>query len=315
MLQIAAAYVIDLLIGDPKQLTHPVVVIGKSIQVLEKILRRIFRPRIAGIFLTFLVVAGTYLVTWVTLKLLYMVSFYLGFAVEVWFLSTTFATRSLGSAAREIFDLLDQRNLTGAREKTGWIVGRDTGNLDEGEVTRATVETVAENIVDGITAPLFYALIGGLPLAMAYKAVNTLDSMVGYKNEKYLEFGWASARLDDVCNYLPARFTGAILMIVFLFTGRSFKKAFQTVLTDAPKHPSPNSGISEAAVAGALGIRLGGTNLYGGVPSFRSYMGENLNPLTKNHIMETIKIMYLTSVIFLISGLLVKYGFQTLFIK
>ena len=184
-----------------------------------------------------------------------------------------------------------------ARFKVGWIVGRDTQRLDEREVTRATVETVAENIVDGIISPLVYFAIGGAPLAFLYRAVNTLDSMVGYKNDKYLYFGRVAARVDDVFNYVPARLTGVLLVIAAFLLGYNAKGAAKMIWRDAAKHPSPNSGIAEAGVAGALGVRLGGLNYYGGVASQRAYMGDEVNRLSAVYIQKTVYMMYVATVI------------------
>lgn len=302
----ALGFFLDLLIGDPKFITHPVVLIGKAIDFLEKYLRKLAAPyfglRFSGILLTTIVVGGTYALMWVVQTGAYSLNYWLGLAVSIWFMGTTVAVKGLAAAAREIYSLLDSDNLPEARKKVGWIVGRDTNCLDESEITRATVETVAENIVDGIIAPLFYGFIGGVPLAMAYKAVNTLDSMVGYRNEKYKEFGWSSARFDDVCNYIPARITGVLLLLTFIILGKPAGDAYRVIRRDSGQHPSPNSGIPEAAVAGALGIRLGGINYYGGVKSLRAYMGDPKELLSKAHIAETVKIMYTASLIAVLLG-------------
>lgn len=306
MFQVAAAFLVDLVVGDPNKITHPVVIIGKGIDLMEKHLRKWvaaeYGLKIAGIVLAGVIVGGAYLMMWAIVKAAMLINNWLGLVISIWFMSTTLAVKGLSNSAMEIFNLLNTGKIEEARKKTGWIVGRDTANLDEAEITRATVETVAENIVDGIIAPMFYGFIGGVPLAMAYKAVNTLDSMVGYKNDKYQEFGWASARFDDLCNYIPARITGAILLISFMILGKSAKQAYKAIIKDAPQHPSPNSGIPEAAVAGALGIRLGGINSYRGVESFRQYMGEARVTLEKRHIQDTVRIMYITSVIAVVVG-------------
>jgi len=319
MIQVIAAYVVDIIIGDPRRLPHPVVIIGKGIDLLEKILRkstgRFLGLRFSGVLLTGIIVLGTYFLMSGLIKGTRALHPWAGLAAEIWFLSTTLAVKGLGGAATEIYSFLEKGNVPEARKKVGWIVGRDTQDLDEGEITRATVETVAENIVDGIVAPLFYAFIGGVPLAMAYKAVNTLDSMVGYRNEKYRDFGWASARFDDLCNFIPARIAGVILLLAFFVTGKPVKRTLGIIFRDAPRHPSPNSGIPEAAVAGALGVRLGGTNYYGGVQSFRAYMGDPLNGLEKIHIKETVKIMHLTSGLTVLLGSLVALGISVLMHK
>jgi adenosylcobinamide-phosphate synthase len=316
MIQIAAAYVVDLIIGDPRQIPHPVVLIGKMIDALERLLRRWAAPvvglKVSGMLLTAITVLAAYLIMWGIIAGAYLINHWLGLFTSIWFLSTTIAVKGLGSAAMEIYTLLKTGNLSEARKKVGWIVGRDTQNLDEGEISRATVETVAENIVDGIIAPLFYGFIGGAPLAMAYKAVNTLDSMVGYKNDKYMELGWASAKFDDLCNYIPARLTGVFLIMAFLLTGKPVNKALRVIARDSSGHPSPNSGIPEAAVAGALGIRLGGVNYYGGIESFRAYMGDPEIGLGKTHILDTVKIMHLTSLITVLTGSLAVYAVQWL---
>lgn len=220
-------------------------------------------------------------------------------------LSFTISPRSLAEAGREIHGYLIQGDMENARYKVGWIVGRDTENLSEGEVTRATVETVAENTVDGIISPLFFFLIGGVPLAFLYRAANTMDSMVGYKNDRYLYFGRVAARLDDVLNYIPARITGCIFVLSAVLLRLDYGNAWRMLRRDASKHPSPNGGWAEAAVAGALQIRLGGYNSYFGRQSFRAYMGEPLKALKAEHIMSCIRMMYTATVLFLLLAHLV----------
>ncbi|WP_418789920.1 adenosylcobinamide-phosphate synthase CbiB [Phosphitispora sp. TUW77] len=319
MLQIAAAYVVDLIAGDPRHIPHPVVLIGKIIEWLERLLRKWTAPvvglKVSGVMLAVGTISATYLIMSGIIAGAYKINYWLGLLTSIWFLSSTIAVKGLGCAAMEIYTLLKTGNLSEARKKVGWIVGRDTQNLGEGEISRATIETVAENIVDGIVAPLFYGFIGGAPLAMSYKAVNTLDSMVGYKNDKYMELGWASARFDDICNYIPARLTGVFLLIAFLFTGKPVNKAIKIIVRDSSGHPSPNSGIPEAAVAGALGIRLGGVNYYDGVESFRTYMGEPVNSISKSHILDTVRIMYITSLISVLTGSLAVYALQWLTVR
>ena len=311
MLQVLAAYLLDLVIGDPRKIPHPVVVIGKGIDCLEKYLRRWAAPLLglkgSGVVLTCVIVGSTYAVMWVITAGAARINVWLELAVSIWFISTTLAVKGLSDAAMEIYTLLRDGDIVEARRKVGWIVGRDTGSLDEGEITRATVETVAENLADGIIAPLLFAFIGGAPLAMAYKAVNTLDSMVGYKNDKYLELGWASARFDDFCNYVPARVTGFVLLITFLLMGKPVWQVLRVVMRDASRHPSPNSGIPEAAVAGALGIRLGGVNYYGGVESCRAHMGDPKEDLGKDHILYTVRIMQVSSGLTVLLGGVLNY--------
>ena len=218
---------------------------------------------------------------------------WLGYLVSTWFISTTIAIKGLKDAAYLVYNPLRAGNLADARKYTGYIVGRDTDALDEEELTRAVVETVAENIVDAVIAPLFYALIGGAPLAMLYRASNTLDSMVGYRNDRYRHFGWASARWDDAMNWIPARLTGLLLILVALLQpGLSAKRAAAAIRRFAHLHPSPNSGIPESAVAGALGIELGGLNVYGGAASERARLGWPLRPRTQQDIVYAVRMLY-----------------------
>ena len=203
------------------------------------------------------------------------------------------AIKGLKDAAYLVYNPLRKGNLAEARKYTGYIVGRDTDELREEELTRAVVETVAENIVDAVIAPLFYALIGGAPLAMLYRASNTLDSMVGYRNDRYRHFGWASARWDDAMNWIPARLTGLLLILVALLKpGLSAKRAAAAIRRFAHLHPSPNSGIPESAVAGALGIELGGLNVYGGAASERARLGWPLRPRTQRDIVYAVRMLY-----------------------
>lgn len=309
MLQVLVAYLVDLMIGDPARLPHPVVFIGKAIVLLEKGIRPCCGTsralRMGGSLMAVLVVTGAFGVTWMLLWLLGQIHPLLSIVAEIWLISTTIAARGLATAAREIYLLLVAGNLIGARDKVAWIVGRDTAHMEQSEVTRATVETVAENTVDGVVAPLFYALIGGAPLAMAYRAINTLDSMVGYRNERYLDFGRFSARLDDVANFLPARWTGLLLLAATWITGRNIHDALAALRRDAHTHPSPNSGISESVVAGALGVQLGGLNYYGGLASRRSTMGQDRVALGPLHIRAAVDLMYLASALAVVSGLAV----------
>jgi adenosylcobinamide-phosphate synthase len=178
-----------------------------------------------------------------------------------------------------------------------YIVGRDTEQLDEPEIWRALVETVAENTSDGIIAPLFWLTIGGPVFAMAYKSVSTLDSMVGYKNQRYLQLGWASARMDDLLNYIPARLSALLLILAAPLAGRSAAAAMRITYRDRLNHPSPNSGHPESAAAGALGVRLGGTASYGGVPSWKEYIGDPLQPLDESSYRDMIKLMYISTLL------------------
>ncbi|MDR7865933.1 MAG: adenosylcobinamide-phosphate synthase CbiB [Sporomusaceae bacterium] len=296
------ALVLDTLIGDPRTGWHPVVLIGNLIAALEK---RLLNPaaapsakRLAGLILVLTVLAVSFAASWLALAALAALHPLAALGGGALLLAFAITPRSLAEAGREIQRLLEAGDLDEARRKVGWIVGRDTAALDTAGITRATVETVAENITDGIIAPLFYAALGGAPLAVLYRAVNTLDSMVGYKNDKYRDFGMVAARTDDMFNYIPARITGVLIIAAAFLTGGDARGAAGAIWRDAAKHPSPNSGIPEAGVAGALGVRLGGLNHYGGVPSLRATMGEPRRPLAPGDIARTVRMMYTATALF-----------------
>ncbi|AJY50331.1 adenosylcobinamide-phosphate synthase CbiB [Halomonas sp. KO116] len=308
IVMVMLAIAIDLVVGDPRSIPHPVVLIGRFISSFERLWNRgtAQQRRVSGFLLTIIVVGGVWGVSWLLLLVLTQLHPGLALIVELWLLSTTLAIKGLGDAARSVVAPLTKGDLPSARQALGMIVGRDTQNLDEAEIARGTVETVAENTVDGITAPLFFALIGGAPLALAYKAVNTLDSMVGYKNERFTDFGFASAKLDDVANWIPARLTALCLWLAGLLLSASgvLKLRWRGVLRgtcqDAPRHPSPNAGWPEAMVARLLGVQLGGTNFYQSVASHRATLGEPLEVLEVMHISATIRLMHGAWVLFLL---------------
>ena len=310
MIIAVVAFLIDACIGDPRSRFHPVVLMGILIFVLEKFLRRDTDGYIKKICKGGLLVAVVLAVTYgIGLAVVYLLSLSGSLTLNIFFqaiiLSLMITPRSLSEAGKEIYDFLDERNLAMARYKVGWIVGRDTDYLNEAEIVRATVETVSENTVDGIISPLFYFAVGGLPLAIAYRAVNTMDSMLGYKNEKYLYFGRVAARMDDVANFIPARITAILFLLSALILNLDFKNAFMIMKRDASKHPSPNGGYAEATVAGALNIQLGGINSYFGVPHFRAYMGDPIELLRPQHILSAIRMMYTATVIFLCFSILI----------
>lgn len=304
---VLAAVVLDLAIGDPRRLPHPVVGMGAVIARLERAWNhgspRARRRR--GALMTALVVAGSALLAWGTIVLLANLHPWLGWLAEGWLLASCLAIRGLRDAALSVAAPLARGDLPAARRALSLIVGRDTEGLDEGEVTRGAVETVAENTVDGITAPLLFALLGGAPLAVAYKAVNTLDSMVGYRSERYRDFGRASARLDDAANWLPARLTALTLWLgacCLAPGGQALhtRSALAATRREAPRHPSPNSGWPEAMVANLLGVQLGGTNRYRGEVSERARLGTSREPLRQAHIGAAIRLMHGGWLVFLI---------------
>lgn len=312
-LKLVIAYILDRIVGDPRWLPHPVVFMGKIISLLERGIRRAVRKesylKAAGVLFPLVLVGGSFLGVWGLLKGLSLIHPLLAWGVEVWLISTTIAVKGLGAAGVEIYRYLKEGKLAEARKALSMVVGRDTEHLDEKEISRGAVETVAENIVDAIISPLFYAAIGGAPLAMAYRAANTLDSMVGYKNEKYANLGWASARFDDVANFIPARLSALFLIATSWVLGLDGKGCYRAIRRDARKHPSPNSGFTEAGVAGALGIQLGGLNYYQGVPSHRATMGTQTRPLAPEDILKTNKIMNILTILFLFGAGIVRLLF------
>jgi adenosylcobinamide-phosphate synthase len=296
---LCAAYLIDRVVGDPRGLPHPVVIIGWWITRLERVVRLLVKReehlKIAGLVFPLFIVTGSYAAVWLIVWGAALISPWLSFALSAWLISTTIAAKGLADAGMEIVRHLAAGDLVQARRSLSMVVGRDTDRLDESEICRGAVETVAENIVDAIVSPLIYAAIGGAPLAMAYRAANTLDSMVGYKNEKYLHLGWASARFDDVLNYIPARLTALLLVAASWLQRLDWQQCWTMIRRDAHLHPSPNSGLPEAGVAGALGVQLGGLNTYQGVPSNRAKLGNPHRPLRAGDIKSTVSLMYVVS--------------------
>ena len=287
------AVLLDLVLGDPRALPHPVVAIGRLISFLEPLLRRGFgNARVAGVMLLATTVGVSYGTAALILHLAYAVSPAAGFLAALYLAWVSLAARSLHLESGKVAKALRQGDLPGARLALSYIVGRETAELDEQEIVRGAVETVAENTGDGVIAPLCYLMLGGPALAIAYKAVNTLDSMVGYKNERYLEFGWASARFDDLANYLPARLTGVLMVLAAPICALSGSGAWRIMLRDGRNHSSPNSGFPEAAAAGALGVRLGGANRYFGRMVEKPAIGDASVPLSLDAYEGVVRLMY-----------------------
>jgi len=314
---IVSAAIVDLLLGDPSWLPHPVRAIGWLVDRLESSLRR-FAPtpraeKIAGMILVVMTVSTVYCAAEGLILWSYRLSSYAGLAVSLVLAYTTLAARSLADAARGVLLRLDDQDIGAARRALSMIVGRDTATLDGQNICRAVVETVAENTSDGIIAPLTYLTIGGPALALAYKAVNTLDSMIGYKNARYLNFGWAAARLDDAANYIPARISAVMICLAadllrvlkkfpFQSVGHrtpinEVRSAWRIMLRDGANHPSPNSGYPEAAFAGALGVRLGGSSSYAGKEHKKPYIGTEMSAILKKHIEMSVWLMYSSSLL------------------
>lgn len=302
--QIGIAFLLDIMIGDPRWFPHPVRMIGVCIEYCEKVLRRLIpSEQVGGIFLTFIIVIGTYLVTYQLLIFFYEIRWSLGILVSIIIIFFSLSTRDLLRETGNVLKALKSGNLKTARKNLSRIVGRDTQNLSEEQIATGCIETSAENIVDGIIAPLFYAFIGGPALAMAYKSINTLDSMVGYKNDRYIDFGRASAKLDDVANYIPARIAAVVLPIASYLCGANYSNSVKILKRDGRKHPSPNSGIPEAAIAGALGIRLGGPSVYNDVRSDKPFIGDPQRNVSFHDISSTSKIVVVSAIISVVIGI------------
>ena len=300
LVAITIAYIIDMIVGDPPDWPHPVRWIGTMITFFEKRWNKGNSKRWKGVAMLLFILLFVFSIALAFVLAGYWVHPFVGILVESIFISTTIAQKSLKAASLEVYQPLIEGDLAEARKKLSYIVGRDTESLDEGEIARGAIETVAENTSDGVTAPMFWALIGGAPLAIVYRAANTCDSMVGHKNARFKEFGWASARWDDVMNWIPSRLTGMFMLIGNRPGSMSYQKAWTILLRDAKKHPSPNSGWGEAAVAAILGIQLGGINFYKGIVSNRAKMGDSLQQIQAEQILKANVILTKTVLLFLL---------------
>ncbi|WP_291351727.1 adenosylcobinamide-phosphate synthase CbiB [Desulfosporosinus sp.] len=302
-------FILDQVIGDPRSWPHPVVGIGNVISFFERKLNH-GSPEVRrrkGVWLVFLIVGGSYLLTWAVISLGNAVHPLVGLALSAYFIFTTLASKSLLEAGQSVLRPLQKGDISEARTRLSWLVSRDTANLKEAEIARGTVETLAENFVDGILSPLFFAALGGAPLAMAFKAVSTLDSMVGYRNERYEEFGWFSARTDDWANYVPARLSVPILLLAGWLMRMPVDHAYRMWKRDASGHPSPNGGNPESVVAGLLGIQLGGINIYHGKTHHRAEMGDALHPVNATDIARCRQLVQTATWLALIPTLILAY--------
>ena len=294
---IPMAFALDLLLGDPLWLFHPIRWMGSAIAFFEPLFRRLFPGRtfLAGGFFAVFLILLAFGLTWAAVGILAAISPVLGTAAQVVLVYFCISSKSLMEAAMAVDTALRESGLPAGREKVSWIVGREVSELSEGGVVRASVETVAENLVDGVISPLFFAAIGGAPLAMAYKMVNTLDSMVGYKNERYLEFGRVAARIDDVANYLPARLSVPVIAAATqILCGRG-RAALAAAIGEGRNHSSPNAGFPEAAFAGAMEIRLGGPNRYYGKVVEKPWICGAFGDAAARHIEAACQLMLLSS--------------------
>lgn len=309
------AFLLDGMIGDPMWLPHPVRIIGTAINKSELWIRKRVRSphgqKMGGIVLAVIIVLSSVLFTCFLLSVLQRFTApggtILAGCIVIYLTSTTIALKELSGSARNVVRAVQNKNLVQARFELSMIVGRDTAMLDEHQILRADMETLSENLSDGVLAPLLYLVLGGLPCAMAYKAINTLDSMVGHKNEKYLYLGWASARLDDLLNYIPARLTGLFIVFASGLVTRSVSdtvRALKTMIRDGRKHPSPNSGVPESAMAGAVGIRMGGPSSYGGIIVEKPFLGSDMQTDYKAAAEQALSIAEIASLFALVTAIL-----------
>lgn len=302
---IVAGFILDLIFGDPHWLPHPICLIGNLIGFLEKNLRRLLAPGktallLGGALMVVIVLSLSFAVPYALLMLAEQVNPWLRFALETIMFYQIFATKCLRDESMKVYTALHNNDLEDARVKLSWIVGRDTKELTAEEVTKGAVETVAENTADGIIAPMFYMFIGGAPLAFLYKGINTMDSMVGYKNDKFLYFGRCAAKLDDVANFIPARITGILMILASYFLNMNAAGAWKIFWRDRYNHLSPNSAMTESVTAGALNIQLGGDHYYFGKLVHKDTIGDNIRPVVAEDIVAVNNLLYMTAVISLL---------------
>ncbi len=322
-LQISAAVILDLVFGDPRWFPHPVRIMGLLCTRLETVSRSIVSsPAVAGTLTTAAVLTATAAVTFSVLFAASLLSPFLAQGVAVCLVYLSIAAKDLAVHSKNVYRALEEGSMGKAREAVGYIVGRDTADLDRAGIIRACVETVAENMVDGVTAPLFYAVLfsffaavtGGDPIifaaigAMCYKSVNTMDSMFGYRNEQYLLFGRSAALLDDVVNFIPARISSIFLIIAAFILFLDWKNAYTVFVKDRLNHASPNAGHPEAAVAGALGVQLGGVSMYFGKAVLKPTIGCSRREIAAKDILQTNTLMLTASFVFLVFMLMVREG-------
>lgn len=311
LLALVIGFCIDLIIGDPHFFYHPVVLIGKEITFFEKILRRVFPKtdkgeKLAGVFLWFIITTLTFAISVLILYICHIIHPYLRLVVESIMCWQCLATKSLKVESMKVFKALNEDDIEKARYQVSMIVGRDTKNLDACGITRAAVETVAENTSDGIIAPMFFLAFGGAPLGFLYKAVNTMDSMLGYIEPPYKNIGMFSAKADDVFNFIPSRISAILMLISGFFLKLDVKNGWKIFIRDRFNHKSPNSAQTESVCAGLLGVRLAGDAYYHGVLHKKKYIGDVLREIKYNDIPQVCRLLYATSFLSLILTCLIK---------
>jgi adenosylcobinamide-phosphate synthase len=301
VLPLLAGFLLDLLLGDPYRLPHPVRLIGRGIAGLERILRKRLpgRERMAGILLAAVILVLSTAIPSLVLFLCYRICVWLGVAVESVFCYYLLAARCLAKESSKVYRAAVAGDVEGARRAVSMIVGRDTAPLDMQGIVKAAVETVAENTSDGVTAPMFYIMLLGAGGGFFYKAANTMDSMIGYKNEKYLDFGRFAAKLDDVLNFIPSRFTALLMIFSAWLLRYDGRNAYKIWRRDRFNHASPNSAQTEAVCAGALDVMLAGDAYYFGQLCKKKTIGDDIGPIEPNDIRCANRLMYCTSVLML----------------
>ncbi len=326
-IEIAIGFILDLILGDPLWLPHPIVYIGKAISILKKkIQKKLYgslyeelsvkeketlpreekKEQIFGMILSLIIVIGTFLIVFFALCLAEKIHPWLRYILETFWIYQILATKCLKTESMKVYEKLREGNLEGARVEISYLVGRDTASLNEEEVAKATIETVAENTSDGVIAPLFYIAIFGAPLGMAYKAINTLDSMVGYKNDEFINLGRFAAKLDDIANFIPARLCAVMMMLGTLILGFNFKGSVKIFKRDRYAHLSPNSAQTESVAAGALNIQLGGTHDYFGKPVVKPTIGDNIRIVEYDDIKKCNQLLYAAAILMAISIILIR---------
>lgn len=297
MIKIIIGYLLDLIIGDPQNPYHPIRGIGKIAQIFENLFRKIFEKhlKLAGAITWIVVVSIVFLINFLLIKLLGKINPYIALIYECIAIYFCLSTKALKVEGLKVIKYVKEDNIEMARKQLSYIVGRDTDRLDKEAIMKAVIETVAENMSDGVIAPLFFVGLGGAPLMFLYKAVNTMDSMFGYKNDKYKEFGYFPAKLDDVFSYIPARLSAYLIIISSFLLRLDYKNAFKIYNRDKNNHTSPNSAHPESAAAGALGVRLGGANYYFGKLVKKPEIGDQINKITLKTVDDVNRILYLSS--------------------
>lgn len=308
-MELTIGFILDLLIGDPNNPFHPVRGIGLLASKLETIFRKLLKNslKIAGLIVWMITIILTFAITYGIIFVCMKINKYLGIIVQGIIIYFCISAKGLVVEGYKVIKYLNEGNIEKSRKQLSYIVGRDTEGLDSKGITRAVIETIAENMSDGVIAPILFAGIFGAAGSMAYKAVNTMDSMFGYKNEKYIKFGYFPAKLDDLFNYIPARVTGILIIISSFFLKRDYKNSFKIYKRDRYNHTSPNSAHPEAAMAGALDIQLGGANYYFGKIVEKPVIGDKIKEIEINDVKKTAEILYLSAVMGFILMVIIKF--------